>query len=231
MVSGFDPAGARDIVFVPVGINYDRVLEDRVLTAAASTPAGERPRFAFNPLVLSAWIVKGLWQRIRGIWHRCGYACVSFGRPLSLRAWLAERGTDVRTLPEEQRHAEIERLGQRLMLEVGRVVPALPVSLVASALLVGGEHGLSSLELKSAVFTLMRRLTAAGAHVHIPRHDQEYAVDVGLRMLMLRHLVSQEAGVYRANPKETALLAFYANAIAHLLPADEEGGAAVAQGA
>src|SRR5436189_5587942 len=79
MVSGFDPAGARDIVFVPVGINYDRVLEDRVLTAAASTPAGERPRFAFNPMVLTAWIGKGLWQRIRGRWHRYGYACVSFG--------------------------------------------------------------------------------------------------------------------------------------------------------
>jgi glycerol-3-phosphate O-acyltransferase len=63
----------------------------------------------------------------------------------------------------------------------------------------------------------MRRLTAMGAHVHIPRHDQEYAVDVGLRMLLLRHLVVAEAGVYRPNPKETALLAFYANAIAHLL--------------
>ena len=219
MVSGFDPAGARDIVFVPVGINYDRVLEDRVLTAAASTPAGERPRFAFNPLVLLAWVAKGLWQRLRGTWHRYGYACVSFGRPLSLRAYLAERGTDVRTLPGEQRHAEIERLGQRLMQEVGQVVPALPVSLVASALLAGGEHGLSSLELKGAVFDLMRRLTAAGAHVHIPRHDQEYAVDVGLRMLMLRHLVVAEGGVYRPNPEETALLAFYANAIAHLLPA------------
>jgi glycerol-3-phosphate O-acyltransferase len=144
---------------------------------------------------------------------------VSFGRPLSLRAYLAERGTDVRSLPEEQRFAEIERLGQRLMREVGRVVPALPVSLVASAILAGGEAGLSSLELKGAVFALIGRLTAEGAHVHIPRHDQEYAVDVGLRMLLLRHLVVAEAGVYRANPKETALLAFYANAIAHLLPA------------
>ena len=227
MVSGFDPQGARDIVFVPVGINYDRVLEDRVLTAAASTPAGERPRFAFNPVVLTAWIVNGLWQRVRGTWHRYGYACVSFGRPLSLRGYLAERGTDIRSLSEEQRFAEIERLGQRLMREVGQVVPALPVSLVASALLAGGEHGLSSLELKGAVFALMRRLTAAGAHVHIPRHDQEYAVDVGLRMLMLRHLVATEDGVYRANPKETALLAFYANAIAHLLPAEVVGAEAV----
>ena len=31
MVSEFDPDGERDLVFVPVGINYDRVLEDRSL--------------------------------------------------------------------------------------------------------------------------------------------------------------------------------------------------------
>jgi glycerol-3-phosphate O-acyltransferase len=218
MVSGFDPSGARDIVFVPVGINYDRVLEDRVLTAAASTPAGERPRFAFNPLLLAAWLAKGLWQRLRGRWHRYGYACVSFGQPLSLRDYLRERATDFRALPEAQRFAEIDQLGQRLMREVGQVVPALPVSLVSSAVLAAGGRGLSSLELKGAVFDLMRRLTAAGAHVHIPRHDQEYAVEVGLRMLLLRRLVTAEAGVYHANPDETALLAFYANAIGHLVP-------------
>jgi glycerol-3-phosphate O-acyltransferase len=103
------------------------------------------------------------------------------------------------------------------MREVGRVVPALPVSLVAAALLQGGERGLSSLELKGAVFDLMQRLKAVGAHVHIPRSDQEYAVEVGLRMLMLRHLVDMSEGVYRPNPKEHALLTYYANAITHLV--------------
>jgi glycerol-3-phosphate O-acyltransferase len=217
MVSGFDPKGPRDIVFVPVGLNYDRVLEDRVLTAAASTPQGERPRFAFNPLVLAGFLAKSLWRRIRGTWYRFGYACVSFGRPISLGAYMAARGIDFRALPEAQRFAEIERLGGKLMEAVGRVVPALPVSLVATAMLSGGTSGLSSFELKGAVFELMRRLEAQGAHVHIPRQDQEYAVEVGLRMLKLRHLVTEEDGVWRANPKETALLAFYANAIAHLL--------------
>ena len=75
------------------------------------------------------------------------------------------------------------------MHEVGRVVPALPVSLVATAILAGGERGLSSLEIKGAVFELMETLKAEGAHVHIPRQDQEYAVEVGLRMLLMRHLV------------------------------------------
>jgi glycerol-3-phosphate O-acyltransferase len=217
MVSGFDPKGPRDIVFVPVGLNYDRVLEDRVLTAAAFTPQGERPRFAFNPLVLAGYLAKSAWRRIRGTWYRFGYACVSFGRPISLGAYMAARGIDFRALGEAQRFAEIERLGLKLMEAVGRVVPALPVSLVATAMLAGGQSGLSGFELKGAVFELMRRLEAQGAHVHIPRQDQEYAVEVGLRMLKLRHLVSEEEGVWRANPKETALLAFYANAIRHLL--------------
>jgi glycerol-3-phosphate O-acyltransferase len=62
----------------------------------------------------------------------------------------------------------------------------------------------------------MRRLRAMGGHVHLPRQDEEYAVEVGLRMLTLRHLVELRNGVYCANPRETALLAYYANAIAHL---------------
>jgi glycerol-3-phosphate O-acyltransferase len=217
MVSGFDPQGTRDIVFVPVGLNYDRVLEDRIQVAAAATPRGEKPRFAFNPLVLTAWLLRSLWLRLRGRWYRYGYACVSFGRPMSLREYLRDRALDLRPLSAEQRFLEIERLGQRLIDEVGRVVPALPVSLVATVVLGAGERGLSSLELKGAVFELMRRLAAAGAHVHIPRQDQEYAVEVGLRTLTLRRLVELGDGVIRVNPAERALLAYYANAIAHLV--------------
>lgn len=222
-VSGFDPQGPRDIVFVPVGLNYDRVLEDRVQVAAAATPQGKRPRFAFNPLVLMDFLARSLWLRLRGRWYRFGYACVSFGQPMSLREYVRDRALDFRSLSSDQRFAEIERLGRRLMQEVGRVVPALPVSLVSTALLASGDRGLSSLELKGAVFELTQRLAAAGAHVHIPRSDQEYAVEVGLRMLMLRHLVELNDGVYRPNPREHALLAYYANAIAHLLGRADEG--------
>ena len=41
MVAGFDPHGPRDVVFIPVGINYDRVLEDRMLTSVANAEPGE----------------------------------------------------------------------------------------------------------------------------------------------------------------------------------------------
>jgi glycerol-3-phosphate O-acyltransferase len=216
MVSGFDPKGPRDAVFVPVGLNYDRVLEDRIQLGALATPDGEKPRFRFNPAVLAGFLVKSLVLRLRGSWYRFGYACVSFGAPLSLRDYAAQRGTDFRTLDQDRRFAENERLGRLLMGRVAAVVPVLPVSLVATAL-VEAKTPLSALELKGRVDALTRSLAAAGAHVHVPRADQDYAIEVGLRMLVLRHLVEEEDGLYRANAKELPLLRYYANAIAHLL--------------
>lgn len=217
MVAGFDPQGPRDVVFIPVGLNYDRVLEDRILTAAADTPPGETPRFRMNPVALAGFIFKNLWLVVRGHWHRNGYACVSFGAPISLRAYLGRERLDLRTLPPERRSAEIERLGLVLMEAVGRVVPALPVSLVALTVLDAGEAGLNRFELKGRVFALITALEASGAYVHIPRHDRDYAIDVGLRMLLMRRLVLERDGTYLANPDELMLLGYYSNAIRHLV--------------
>ena len=215
MVSSFDPKGPRDAVFVPVGINYDRVIEDRVQVAALVTPEGEKPRFKFSPRVLIAFLAHNVALRLRGRLYRYGYACVSFGKPISLRQYVTERGIDFRMLDEARRFAETERLGEMLMRKVGEVVPALPVSLVATVVLEAGRP-LSALELKGEIAELMARLTARGAHIHIPRADQDYAIEVGLRMLLLRHFVLEENGLYRTNPREEILLRYYANSIAHL---------------
>ena len=56
--------------------------------------------------------------------------------------------------------------------------------------------------------------------MHIPRGDQDYAIEVGLRMLRLRHLVAEQDGLYSAiEAEEEPLLRYYANSIAHLLAA------------
>jgi glycerol-3-phosphate O-acyltransferase len=216
MVSGFDPHGPRDAVFVPVGLNYDRVLEDRIQVGALPTSEGEKPRFRFSPAVLIGFIANRIKLRWQGRLYRYGYACVSFGRPISLRRYCVEHGLDLRLLNEKRRFAEVERLGQMLMRKVGEVVPALPVPLVAAVIL-GAAKPLSALELKSEVEILIRRLIANGAHIHIPRADQDYAIEVGLRTLLLRHFVLEENGLYRANPGEEIMLRYYANSIAHLL--------------
>ena len=216
MVSGFDPLGPRDVVFVPVAVNYDRVLEDRMLTSAASAEPGKKPVFGFNPAVFARHVAHHLWMAARGEWHRFGYTCVSFGEPVSLRQHVTEAGIDFRLLSPAARHAETEKLGSKLMEAVGRVVPALPVSLVSAAMLQADAAPLSLLDIKERVSILIGELERRGTYVHIPRSDRDYAISVGLRMLTLRRLVLEEDGHYRVDPKDAILLQYYANAIAHL---------------
>jgi glycerol-3-phosphate O-acyltransferase len=103
---------------------------------------------------------------------------------------------------------------------------------VASVLLREPARAFSRLELKAAVSELVRALEAGGARLYVPRQDWDYAVDAGLRMLTLRHLVDEVDGLFVMRAHEAPLLRYYANSIAHLItpPATEtpaSAGAAV----
>jgi glycerol-3-phosphate O-acyltransferase len=172
--------------------------------------------------VRTSSILGFVWNLVRLRWqgklYRFGYACVSFGRPLSLADWQRRNGVDFASPDRERTFDGVQRLGNDLINAIGEIVPALPVSLAAFVFLENGERWMSEFELKSAVFGLIKQLEGQGAHVHIPRADRDYAVSSGLRMLILRHLVvANDEWLYRANPDERLLLSYYANSIAHLL--------------
>jgi glycerol-3-phosphate O-acyltransferase len=214
MVRSFDPA-ARDIAFVPVGINYDRVFEDRsFLLELDRCPPSSKARGAVQNTF--RFVFRNLSLMARNEWHRFGYACVNFGSPLSLRTYAGLRGVDFRTLSKEQRFARVEELGRELMAAVADVIPVVPVPLVATAFVREPDRARTGLELKAEVLGLMDELSRRRAHVYLPRKDREYAITVGLRMLTLRHLVEERDGLFTAKPDELPLLTYYANSIAHL---------------
>jgi glycerol-3-phosphate O-acyltransferase len=216
MLRGFHTQGERDLVFVPIGLNYDRVLEDRTQLLSGDTSA-TKPSGARAALRTLRFVGTQLWLLLRSQWHRFGYACVNFGTPVSVRAWSAARGIDFDHLAREPRQAAVAALGGHLMHEVGQLVPVLPVPLVATVLLRDEARAMSELELKSAVAELVRTLEARHARLYLPRGDWDYAVGAGLRMLVQRHLVDATDGLYRARAAEAPLLGYYANSIAHLL--------------
>ena len=74
----------------------------------------------------------------RGKWYRFGYACVNFGPPISMRDHANARGFDRNSLSEERWREEVQVLGDQLMEAVGKVIPVLPVALVATVFL--GVH-------------------------------------------------------------------------------------------
>jgi glycerol-3-phosphate O-acyltransferase len=203
MLRGFRSDGDRDLVFVPLGINYDRVLEDRTLI---STKKDSRVKTAWGTL---RFLLHNLNLAMKSEWHRFGYACVNFGSPISMRKY----GVDFQRLAGEERRLAVARLGRELMDAVGRVVPVVPVALIAHLFL--EQRSLTELDLKAETRRLLERLE--NAHVYIPRRDLDYALRVGLRMLRLRHLVEEREGVFSAREEELPLLRYYANSIAHLL--------------
>jgi len=213
---GFRLEGEHDLVFVPLGINYDRVLEDRSLLRSldAEAPRVGRAKTLWNTLAFAA---HNLRLMLKSEWHRFGYACVNFGSPISMRAYCRERAVDFQKLSGEDRKRETAALGAHLMQAVGRVVPVVPVPLIATVFVGNPERRLSALELKAEVGRLLELLERSKAHVYVPRSDFDYAINVGLRMLLSRHLVDEADGLYLAREKELAVLRFYANSIAHLL--------------
>jgi len=220
ILRGFDPRGERDLVFIPVGINYDRTLEDRTLLLDLE-PVRAKPGRAAAVAGSLRFAGRNLWQMARSRWHRFGYACVSFGTPVSMRAWCGEREVDFRAMDKDARFAAVETLGGELMHAVGQVIPVVPVPLVATIFARDPALALGELEVKARVHELLAELEAAGAHVYVPRRDLDYAVTVGLRTLTQRHLVTEREGLFTTNPRELRVLAYYANSIAHLVPRAE----------
>jgi glycerol-3-phosphate O-acyltransferase len=212
MMRGFHIDGDRDLVFVPLGVNYDRVLEDRTLLLSADVP---RKRFQ---TVRGTWrfVLQNLLLVLKGEWRRFGYACVNFGPPVSMREYCRRRGIDFHRLSGEERRRAMGELGAELMQAVGRVVPVVPVAVMATVFVRHPERALSELELKAEVAPLVAALEARGAHIYVPRGDFDYALSVGLRMLRLRRLVEDRDGLYRARSSELELLRYYSNSIAHL---------------
>ncbi len=204
IVDGFEPdIDGRDVMFVPVALNYDRVLEDRILVAADQ--AGTR-RFKARMSVVFGFFFKQMWLRVTGKYHKFGYAAVSFGAPVSLTAFIEDR----RALGLED---VIEPLAEELMQRIGAEVPVLPVPLVATAML-QAEAPLAVADLSRAVIALMARLE--NAHVHMPRNDVSYMIEVGLRGLIKRKMVRDVGGVVSIAENERPLVEYYAASIAHL---------------
>ena len=215
MLRAFDVRASRDIVFVPVAMNYDRVLEDRTLLR--DTDAASEPRSGLAALRTTlAFAASQLWLRLRGRWYRYGYACANFGAPISLRRYLAYNNWDPATLDRDARAARVTELAGDLMTAVGRIVPVLPVSLVARLFADEPEREWTEGEIRTADLALQKEYESLGAHVYVPRQDPDYSVMVGLRMLMLRKLVTSANGRFRLNPAELPVVRYYANAIAHL---------------
>lgn len=124
IADGYDPA-VRDVIFIPVGLNYDRVLEDRSLIEAGQQ--GHR-NYASPVITIFRFVWKHIRRLITGRFRKYGAAGVGFGAPLSLTKFL-----------ETQHKDPVSALGGELMARIAKEIPVLPVPAVAQILRASDE--------------------------------------------------------------------------------------------
>jgi len=200
LTADFDPT-QRDIVFVPVALNYDRVFEDRVLVAAAD--AGVR-RFRFRWTSALRYMVKHIYQRLTGRFLRFGYAAVSFGAPLSLAEFTRGKKGDLTA-----------QIGDELMARIRKIVPVLPLPLVCQCLL-EAKGPMSRKALIAVACKHREKLLASGAHVRPRDGIPEEEAEIALNHLLMRRMITETDAGISINPSEAVLVGYYANSIAHL---------------
>ena len=214
MLRRFDPVGVRDLVFIPVGINYDQVLEDRPLLPRAES-GHHSPVGAI--LDLGRFVYGHLRTTPRDGRQRFGHAVVNFGAPVSMREYTKAHDIDFREMQRLERIERVKSLAGDLMQEVGAVIPVLPVPLIANLFVESLDEPLSKREITSRARSLIADLESSGAYIYFPNGEPELAIESGLDMLTRRNLVQEEKGLYRTVPGERSLLRYYANSIRQLM--------------
>lgn len=217
MLRDYHPEIDRDIVFIPVGINYDRVIEDKSLTRRLDPDAAKRSGW-FVIKTSVKFFFKTIMMKRKARWRRFGYASVNFGKPISAHQYCNQENIDFSQLDQDARFKCIENLSKNLMHEISQVIPVLPVALMAEIILQNRHEWKSELELKTAAVTRIKLLRELGAPIDISASACEHVLTSAIDMLTGRGFVKLKDGLYKADHQSKNILDYYANSIVHWLP-------------
>ncbi len=208
------PDRGRPLQVIPVAINYDRVLEDRSLLRELQSEEERLPRRQ-QVREVASYVAKVTVRFLLRRARRYGRACVSFGAPVSVDDWLAER-PGILELPREERLPKLEELARLVMQRIGAIMPVTAVALASTALLDHPDARITRQEWEQALDRLRERLRGRGAHVIGDERTSAEILDRALVMLTMRRVVRPAESGLEIDRSQAPLLRFYANTIAPL---------------
>ncbi len=155
-----NPEFKGELVFVPVAINYDWVLEDNSLIQELKR-GKEKSGLRDHAASLVRFLLKGptlflknILRYTTGRLKQHGYASVSFGDPVFLSGFLKKQNRDIFALDRYSRLERIQAFADDLIERIGRVIPVTPVAITAKAILSLEHESIPRTELYARVTKL-----------------------------------------------------------------------------
>lgn len=198
----------RPVVFVPVYIGYERIMEiDSYLGELSGKPKEKENLWAF---------IKGL-GRLR---ENFGHVHVNIGEPIPLTPLLDEHLPGWRgMLGQEGRAAAVssavDALAGRIMRHVNAAAAVTPVNLIAMVMLATPRHAMLEADLERQIDTYLKLLRTApyDAHMTITDLDAPAILKLGFERGLLCRLEGDAVGLA---PAHAPGMPYYRNNVLHL---------------
>ena len=201
LVEAFREGYCSDLVFVPVSIVYDRVVESQ--SYLKEVGGGEKAKETFSQVVATRHFLK----------KKYGKIYIRFGEPVSLKEFYAKE-SEVKARTEK-------RLAFRLIRAINGVTLVTPVGLAAAAILTRHRRGFYLTELAETVGSMAGFLERYHFPMADSLSDPQKAMDETMALLTKNNVVSLLEDVdgsgtfYFLDDEKKMELEFYKNSIIH----------------
>ena len=204
LMDAFREGYCEDLFFVPVSINYDRILEEKSYIRELSGQKKEKE--TFRQMVKARQFLK----------KKYGKIYIRFAPAISLREYLQFVAS-----PEQPLHRE---LGLDIIRSINRVSLVTPISLVAAAILARHGKRFTQLQLTETATIILDALERRNVPVAPTLSDPKNAIQDALTILvqwkvltMVEATGPEEQAYYNADEDKKMELAYYKNSIIHFL--------------
>ena len=209
-------ANTKELVFIPVGINYDRVVEDSTLVRELD--GLPKPGFHVHFRRSAFWLTGLLFRGAMGRFYRFGYAIANFGPPLSIGE--LTDGADIWGMDWEERKPIMDRVAHKLLEAAGHQVPVTPVAMVARCWVKLECQSVNRTALRQKALETMAWAAEHSLPLYMARGNFQRIFEMGLRVLTLRGILIADEDMLKSDPVKAPLLNYYANSISHHFEAD-----------
>ncbi len=182
LIEAHKNGACEDLIFVPIYIGYDRILEESAYLQEIEGGKKED---------------ENIWQLFKArrfLKKRYGKIYLKFQEPLSLKETLEERGKSIRDMNSKEQNTLVRELGFRILNGIDRASVVTPHALVASALLNMPKQYFSYDEFIELVDIYMIYLMSQNATLaDTLLYESVYAIEQALESNISRKFVEKTA--------------------------------------
>ncbi len=209
-VKSFLRESRRPVVFQPVYIGYERVLEGKSYIGELSGQPKEKES------------IFGLLKSLKLLRERYGKVTVSFGEPVYLVQMLDEAVGDWRATAKDERPewfgGAVSALAERILVNINRAADVNPVNLLSAALLGTPKHAMAEDDLKRQI-ALSQRLIGSVPYsdrVTMTELDPAGVIAYGEKLGVVQRVKHPLGDVLHSTGDQAVLLSYFRNNVLHL---------------